>query len=146
MLIQKRGYPTLYRVHEVDEATILKVQQEIKKLSGNNTDQKFNKAYHSILDFYRSATYDIKGPHQGLNLKHYCHCTSSLRRSADILVEHALDVCYFHNPTDKEIEHLETTILKSKDIINNQNKEIELFLNDYNHQLKKTRKCQINKK
>ncbi len=142
----KEGYPTLYRVHEVNEEDLLKVQQEIQNLSGSNVNQKFNKAYHAILDFYPSATYDIKGPHQGLNLKHYCHCTSSLRRSADILVEHALDVCYFHNPTDKEIEHLETTILKSKDIINNRNKEIELFLNDYNHQLKKTRKCQINKK
>lgn len=142
----KEGYPTLYRVHEVDEETLLKVQQEIQNLSGNNASQKFNKAYRTILDFYPSAIYDIKGPHQGLNLKHYCHCTSPLRRSADIIVEHALDVCYFHNPTDKEIEHLETTILKSKDIINNQNRQIDQFLNDYNHQLKKTRKCQINKK
>lgn len=142
----KEGYPTLYRVHQVNEEDFLKVQQEIQNLSGSNINQKFNKAYHTILDFYPSATYDIKGSHQGLNLKHYCHCTSSLRRSADIIVEHALDICYFHHPTDQEIEHLETIILKSKDVINNRNTEIDLFLNDYNHQLRKTKKCQVHKK
>lgn len=142
----KEGYPTLYRVHEVNEMPFLKFKQETHNLSENNTNQKVDKGYYDILGFYPSATYDIKGSHQGLNLKHYCHCTSSLRRSADIIVEHALDVCYFHNPTDKEIEHLETTILKSKDVINNRNSEIELFLDGYSHQLKKTRKCKIYKK
>lgn len=133
------GYPTLYRVHKVENKDLLNLEKELKKASESKNQQKFNELYKALLKIYPAASYDIDGPHEGLNLKHYCHCTSPLRRSADIIVDYSLDRCYFHNPKDKEIKNLEKIILNSKNVINNQNTQIDLFLSDYSKQLKKTK-------
>ena len=69
-------------------------------------------------------------------MENYAHCSSVLRRSADIVNEHALDVCYFNNPTDKDLYTLEEDIIRNKNIINAQNNAINYFLDDFKLQKK----------
>ena len=58
--------------------------------------------------------------HEKLNVDTYSHVTSPLRRFIDNLNMHALDLCYFNNPEDKEIYNLETEIATTCDYINNE--------------------------
>ena len=133
------NYPTLYRVHSIDQSDIKKLEEEIEKISSIHNKDKFNKLYQTLLGIYPKAKYDEAGSHDGLGLLHYCHCTSPLRRSADLVVTHALDVCYFNRPTDTDIYKLEDDVKLYKDIINAKNDDIEQFLLDYNKQKSKCR-------
>lgn len=139
----KEGYPCLYRVHEIDKSCTEKLQQEISKFQTSLEKDKFDHMLDTLLKIYPKAKYDISGGHDGLNLKHYCHGTSPLRRAADIVVEHALDVCYFNNPRDKEIELLKNNIIENKNIINAKNNDIDYFLEDYNIQKRKAKKRNV---
>lgn len=125
------GYPLLYRVHEVSDADIEKLKTELNLLSIKDNRKTFNKLYSKLLHLYPRARYDLEGSHYGLGLEHYCHCTSPARRAADIVNERALDVCYFSNPSDKDIYNLDDFIRSSKDTINRQNDNISMFLNEY---------------
>lgn len=135
----KNKYPTLYRVHSINKDDIKLLEEEIEKLTNIYDKEKFNKLYQTLLGIYPKAKYDISGSHDGLGLEHYCHATSPLRRAADLVVNHALDLCYFNNPTDKELHKLEDDVKKYKDIINCKSAEIELFLTEYSKQKCKRR-------
>ena len=73
----------------------------------------------------------MEGRHSGLGLEHYCHCTSGLRRAADIVAEHALEVCYDKTPTEEELEELRRDIEEKIRIINEKQKPIEWFAKEY---------------
>jgi delta 1-pyrroline-5-carboxylate dehydrogenase len=60
----------------------------------------------------------MEGRHSGLGLEHYCHCTSGLRRAADIVAEHCLEVCYDQTPTEEQLEELRSDIEEKIRIIN----------------------------
>ena len=125
------GYPFLYRVHEMNVENISELESAIKKLSPAKDREKFDNLYNALTSMYPSAYYDLEGSHEGLGLKHYCHGTSPLRRSADIVVEHALDVCYFKRPSDKDLYLLEENIKENRDIINAKNNDIDYFIGQY---------------
>lgn len=125
------GYPLLYRVHEVSNEDLENLKRELNKLSINDNKKAFNHLYTKLLNLYPKPRNDIEGEHHGLNLKHYCHCTSPIRRAEDIVNERALDVCYFSNPNDKDIYRLEEFINRSKDTINKQSDNISMFLYEY---------------
>ena len=108
------GYPFLYRVHEMNAENINELESAIKKLSPAKDREKFDNLYNALTSMYPSAYYDLEGSHEGLGLKHYCHGTSPLRRSADIVVEHALDVCYFKRPSDKDLYLLKKITMKKR--------------------------------
>lgn len=132
------NYPTLYRTHSLNKENIKKLEEEIKKITNRYDKESFNRLYKILLGIYPKAKYDITGSHDGLRLERYCHCTSPLRRSADIIVEHSLDVCYFSNPTDKEVYQLEEDIKDAKSIINSKYNDTELFLGEiYRQKIKK---------
>lgn len=135
----KEGYPTLYRVHQMNNEAKEKLKQEILNLSPTSNKSMFKQLYEVLLGIYPKATYDIKGRHEGLGLDHYCHVTSPIRRAADIVVDHSLNICYFKNPSDKEIQKLEKEILQAKGIINKKSDDIDQFMNEY-VMLKKKRK------
>ena len=139
----KEGYPTLYRVHSIEQDDIERLESEIRNLSNEYDKERFNRLYQVLLGIYPKAKYDVSGSHDGLGLDHYCHCTSPLRRSADIVVEHSLDVCYFSNPTDKELCKLEEIIKDAKTIINSKSNDTELFLGEYNRQRSQRKKCKV---
>lgn len=142
----KEGYPTLYRVHSIEQEDMKNFENEIKSLSSVYDKQKYNKLYQTLLGMYPKAKYDVSGGHDGLGLKHYCHCTSPLRRGADIIVGHSLDVCYFSNPSDKDLGKLEEEINNAKYILNAKNNDIELFLNEYNRDRKCRGRCKVKTK
>mgnify|MGYP002853161556 CR=1 FL=1 len=126
-----RNYPCLYRVHEINEEDAKKLESMIKNLTKTYGEDKFKKLYQLLQGIYPKGWYDTTGSHVGLGLDHYCHCTSGLRRAADIVVEHALEVCYDQTPTDEELERLESEI-KSKVIqINSKQDPIEWFVKDF---------------
>ncbi len=134
-----RGYPCIYRVHEIDEKTSKKIESMIQSLRATYGKDQFKKLYRLISGIYPKGWYDLQGGHTGLGLKHYCHCTSGLRRSQDNIVEHALEICYDKEPTDKELQSLEEDIQKKIIMINAKNKTIDWFLNDYEKSYRKKR-------
>lgn len=73
----------------------------------------------------------MQGRHSGLGLEHYCHCTSGLRRGADIVAEHALEVCYDKTPTAEDLAELSADIEEKIRIINEKQKPIEWFAKEY---------------
>lgn len=133
---EKRDYPLLLRVHEINDDCNQELQEVISNFDFKADQEKFNYLFDSLLGIYPSGRYDTKGRHDGLGLENYAHCSSVLRRSADIVNEHALDVCYFNNPTDKDLYNLEEDIIRNKNIINAQNNAINYFLDDFKLQKK----------
>ena len=134
-----RDYPCLLRVHEINEECNKRLGQIINNFEVQADKAKFERLFELLIGIYPKAHYDLNGRHDGLDLDNYCHVTSPLRRAADILQEHALDVCYFNNPTDKELYELENRLLQSKSEINSQNNSIDYFLEDCKLQKKMVR-------
>lgn len=129
------NYPCLYRVHYIDDKTNKEIENIIRSVSMEINNNKKEQIYELINSLYPKSMYDIDGPHDGLNLDSYCHCTSCLRRSPDILVEHALEVCYDNKPTNNEIEKLKEEIITKKDLINEKTNIMDWFVKDVNKTL-----------
>lgn len=135
----KKGYPCLYRVHEVNESNNKKLETMVKNLTETYGGDKYEKLYQLLLGIYPKGWYAMEGAHYGLGLEHYCHCTSSLRRSPDIIVEHALDVCYDRKPSDRELARLESEIKNKVTEINSKLDPIDWFARDYSKSYQKRR-------
>ena len=124
-------YPLLYRVHEVNEENNQKLQDMINQLTETYGGDAFQNLYQLIDGLYPKGWYGVEGRHDGLDVDHYCHCTSVLRRAADIIVEHALEVCYDKNPTMEELENLREEIQSKASLINARQAPIEYFVKEY---------------
>ena len=135
----KEGYPCLYRVHEINEENAKKLADMVDNLTKTYGGEQYKKLYNLIEGLYPKGWYDIEGSHTGLGLEHYCHCTSGLRRAADIVVEHALETCYDKNPTDRELMRLETEIKRQAVEINAKQDPIDWFVKDYKRAYQKRR-------
>jgi len=127
----KNDYPCLYRVHEINDSNDKKLQAMIDNLTKTYGGDQYKSLYQLIEGIYPKGSYAMKGNHSGLGLDHYCHCTSALRRAADIIVEHALEVCYDKTPTKEELEKLREEIMKKQKIINERQAPIDYFVKEY---------------
>ena len=127
----KNNLPLLYRVHYVNEENNRKLMAMIDNLNQTYKGNQFKNLYQLIDGIYPKGWYAEEGRHTGLDLDHYCHCTSVLRRAADIIVEHALEVCYDKKPTQEEIELLKEDIAKRVVEINSKQSPIEYFIKEY---------------
>lgn len=136
----KEGYPCIYRVHQENEENNSKMRAMIENLTKTYGGDQYKKLYHLLEGIYPKGWYGMEGGHQGLGLEHYCHCTSGLRRGADIVVEHALEVCFDNNPTDKELACLESEIKKRTLEINSKLEPIDWFVKDYKQAYQKKRR------
>ncbi|MCI8459865.1 MAG: RNB domain-containing ribonuclease [Bacilli bacterium] len=136
----KEGYPCLYRVHETNENNNKKLEAMIENLTVTYGGDQYRKLYQLLEGIYPKGWYGIEGKHNGLGLDHYCHCTSALRRGPDIVVEHALEVCYDNTPTDKEIAKLEAEIKRRVTEINSKLDPIEWFAKECKKSYQKKRK------
>lgn len=128
----ENNYPCLYRVHKVEDKVNKKIESLINGLVNTYGGEQKKSLYKLLSGIYPKGTYDIKGAHSGLGLEHYCHCTSGLRRSADILVEHALEICYDKKPTNIELKKLHDEVIIKRDLIKSKEKEIDWFIKDFN--------------
>lgn len=127
----ENNIPLIYRVHHVNEDNNRKLQIMIESLSKAYGGEQFKTLYQLIEGIYPKGWYAQEGSHEGLDLEHYCHCTSVLRRAADILVEHALEVCYDKEPTEEEIDKLREEIANKVVEINAKTSHIEYFVKEY---------------
>ena len=127
----RNGYPCIYKVFYEDEDTKAKLQSMVDNLTSTYGGDQYKNLYQLILGVYPKSWYDVEGRHDGLGADHFVHCTSELRRAADIIVEHCLEVCYDKTPTPEEIEALKEEIASKVVEINAQQKNIEWFLRDY---------------
>ena len=127
----KNNYPCLYRIHEVNEETNKKLQAMINELNKTYSIQQFKNLYQVIEGIYPKGWYGVDGRHVGLGLDHYCHCTSVLRRAADIVVEHALEECYDKEPTEEKLKKLQDEIASKAIEINAKQSPIDFFVKEY---------------
>ena len=128
----KLNYPCLLRVHASDQETDDRTEEMINVLLDGTEGSKYERIANLVDSIYPKGTYDTEGRHDGLNLDCYCHCTSSLRRAQDILIEHALEVCYDNEPTEEELIELSAEIEKRKHQINSRTRPIDWFAQEYN--------------
>lgn len=135
----ENNYPCLYRVHSVPEKLNEKIEPLINGLVDNYGGDQKDKLYKLVTEIYPKSTYDIEGSHAGFKLDHYCHCTSGLRRSADIMVEHALEVCYDKVPTVEDLANLHIEMLEKRDIIKEKEDILDWFVEDVNKSLRMKR-------
>ena len=133
------NYPCLYRVHKIDKENSGKLQAIIDNITENYGGKEFKNLYKLLEGIYPKGYYATEGRHDGLGKEHYCHCTSGLRRAADIVVEHALEVCYDKTPTEEELAELEKEIEKRAEQITKKQAPIEWFIEDYRRVYKKKR-------
>ena len=110
----------------------------IENLTVTYGGNQYRKLYQLLEGIYPKGWYGIEGKHNGLGLDHYCHCTSALRRGPDIVVEHALEVCYDNTPTDKEIAKLEAEIKRRVTEINSKLDPIEWFAKECKNPIRKS--------
>ena len=136
----KEGYPCLYHIHELDPKINQGLEDMVSQLNSNYNNQNFEQLYHLLTGIYPKGRYGLSGKHMGLNLEHYCQCTSGLRRAADIAVEHALEVCYDKNPKNKELENLEKELAEHAIQMNAKIEPIDWFKRDYKRAYTKTKK------
>ena len=127
----EKGYPCLYRTLEIDQNTTRQLETMVNNVTSTYGGRVYDKLYQLISGIYPKAEYSKTGRHSGLDLDHYCHITSELRRAADIVVEHALEVCYDKVPTAEELIELEKEIDRVSALINNKTKKIDWFTNEY---------------
>lgn len=127
----RKDLPLLYRVHYEDEIENDKLKAMIDILNSTYGGEQFNNLYQLIDGIYPKGWYSIEGRHEGLDLDHYCHCTSALRRAADIIVEHALEVCYDNEPSEEDIEKLKEDIAERVVEINSKQSPMEYFVREY---------------
>ena len=131
----RKNYPFDYR-HHADSRLI-----NTKKLNLNELSDDNKQKYLKVLDIAEkaniSAFYSMdKKSHESLNLPYYCHSTSPLRRSADILVNECEDMFYFNNPSDRETYKFEKYLKKEIDYINDRAGAIMRYGEKY-HKIRK---------
>ena len=127
----EKEYPCLYRTLEIDSMTTKQLETMINNVTKTYGGRVYDKLYQLISGIYPKAIYAKTGRHSGLDLDHYSHITSELRRAADIVVEHALEICYDKVPTEEELIELEREIDRTAVFINNKSKKIDWFTNEY---------------
>ncbi len=123
------SYPILYRTDEKNKNTTnYELEEILKEFCLWNPEKNYETIVSKILYCDEGAYYATSGSHHGLGINHYTHFSSPLRRSADIVVERAIDGFYFNLLTEKEkyafADNLEDTIK----LINEQNLNIKNFL------------------
>lgn len=116
-------YPILYSVYQKNND----FRENLEALKKINRQQKNPDLYD--FDFFKvdESRCDITGFHKYLGDIPYCHGTSPLRRSEDIVVGHCLNVCYYKRPNDEDLCALEEDIIEKMDIINLQKQRISMF-------------------
>ena len=123
----------------VNEEDTKKLQAMVNNLTKTYGGDQYQKLFQLINGLYPKGWYATSGGHAGLKLDHYCHCTSELRRAPDIVVEHALEVCYDKTPTDQELQKLEAEVEKRAAQINGKQNPIEWFVKDFQRAYQKRR-------
>ena len=130
----KKGYPFIYRGHELSRDYLRKIDYFDRQLQENPTTENYDVFVKILRDTYPIAFYttDSSIGHMGIGIPHYSHVTSPLRRFADCLATEALDMFYFNTPPDdKTVYDFEDRLKKGCRHINEKKKTIDYFTRQY---------------
>lgn len=125
-----KGIPFVYRHHNLkrvmDDCGI-----NLNSLPHNNR-KRYAEIIKNMEKINLSAIYSCqKKNHEGLDLSHYCHSTSPIRRYADILVNECEDKFYFSRMSDKEIDKFEKYLTKEVEHLNDKAKGTAKYYEKY---------------
>lgn len=127
----EHGLPFIYRVHEIDPKRKEVIERLWHELPKNTDNPRYQEVLDNIEAIYPRAKYAMSGSHYGLQLEHYTHMTSPLRRGADLVAAHCLETCYFAKPKDGDIYLLEEEIKRNIDHINERQEALDDFYGEY---------------
>ena len=132
--LHKNKAPALYRTHDLPKEDSLELLEKFAQSLGFKTKYKktaIHKNLSSLISYFENhpqsevlqmlilrslsqAIYSAKSKgHFGLNLKHYTHWTSPIRRYSDLIVHRVLKACLFKEKwpyKQKDLESLATLI------------------------------------
>ena len=123
----EKGYPFVFRCHKED----LALKQELSRHLLNSKNQSVNRVLKGMLSsskaFYSVTNYG----HEALNLDVYSHCTSPLRRFADILNWLIYNKIYLEHISDKDMYAFVEELNRMCQYINLQKDTTEDFMRNY---------------
>lgn len=126
------NYPVPYRIHEENEKNAQKILAMIEVLRNDYGGDEYQKLYQLVGGgICPGGQYGTSGSHAGLGKEHYCHITAPLRRAADNVVEHALEVCYDRTPSAEDLALLALEVEQKVAEINAKQNPIDWFVKDY---------------
>lgn len=128
-------YPIIYRVQEQKTDVDKGLEQKLRELAIICQKSNSTALLNKILHYNQNAQYALSGRHEGLGLEHYTHCSSPLRRGADIVVQRGLDLFYHHLGTEREQYKFEDSLPTIAHNINKQNEKIKRFLSECHRKL-----------
>ncbi len=128
-------YPIIYRVQEQKTDVDKGLEQKLRELAIICQKSNSTALLNKILHYSQNAQYALSGRHEGLGLEHYTHCSSPLRRGADIVVQRGLDLFYHHLGTEREQYKFEDSLPTIAHNINKQNEKIKRFLSECHRKL-----------
>lgn len=135
----KNNWPLDYRIHEVNNEDVQKIEKMVENLNKTYGGRQFNQLFEILSGLYPTGSYGLEGAHHGLKLSHYAHCTSRIRRGADILEEHCEEVCFDKEPTKEELINLRNELDSKITLLNLMKDPINLFAKDYKRVYQKRR-------
>ena len=130
----KKGFPFVYRGHELSREYLEKIDYFDKLFRENPTRENYDVFVKLLKDTYPTAFYttDCNIGHMGNGVKHYAHLTSPLRRFADCLNNEALELMYFNDSVkDKDVYLLEDRLKEGCRYINEKKTAIDYFTSRY---------------
>ncbi len=133
----KHDYPLLKRINHLSSKKDQNQLVELLKKAEGEKNAIYNPFLEEAFNSYYFSSYGLSGRHDGLNLEHYCHATSPIRRGSDLIVEECLDRCYFKTPTDEDVYQLEDLIKEKAQILNEGQQKMNDFVKTYQLKLLK---------
>lgn len=128
-------FPIIYRVQEQKTDVDRDLEKRLTELAKLCDKSKPLNITSKILQYDQNATYALSGRHEGLGLEHYTHCSSPLRRGADIVVQRGLDLFYHNLGTVQDQYRFEDSLPAVIHTINKQNEKIKRYLYECNTRL-----------
>jgi len=128
--VAKKGFPFIYRAHELDQDYLDKIDYFDKKFRENPTSDNYEVFVKMLKDTYPKSFYttDSNKGHVGNGVLHYSHLTSPLRRFADCLATEALNLFYFQDVVkDKEAYEFEDRLKEGCRYLNERKTAIDYF-------------------
>ena len=112
--MNERELPFVYRCNKI--AVISEdMKQGLSKKQISNLETFLSKSFYTPNNV----------GHEKLQIDTYSHVTSPLRRYIDDINMHALNICYFNKPNDKDIYSLQDEIKNICDLVNKQNNNLD---------------------
>lgn len=125
-LFEERGYPFIYRCHEVNEKQLQELSDLQERLKLRQRTDQMIKDIEMIKNLFPRAYYTRNNVgHYGLGLDNYGHMTSPLRRYADNIGNRCIKKFILSEPTKDDIKAYEEMIDMIAEEINQKRRSLD---------------------